>query len=83
MGPVFACIIGEQFRRLKYGDRFFYTHTPDVRGGRGLGKVARNYVLQRTLGDLICDNTALQVMIMMKMMMMMMTTLLSRELRSG
>ena len=60
VGPVFACIIGEQFRRLKYGDRFFYTHNPAVKGGKGLGRIARNYVLQRTLGDLICDNTALQ-----------------------
>ena len=36
-----------QFRRLKFGDRFFYTHD----NANGLGKVAREQVLQRTLGN--------------------------------
>ena len=60
VGPTFACIIGEQFRRLKYGDRFFYTHTNENEGSKGLGSITKSYVLQRTLGDLICDNTALE-----------------------
>lgn len=26
VGPVSVCLIGEQFRNLKYADRFFYSH---------------------------------------------------------
>ena len=59
VGPVFACIIGEQFRRLKFGDRYFYSHS-NKNGGRGLGEIAKKYVIKRRLGDLICDNTDLE-----------------------
>jgi len=55
VGATFACIIGEQFRRIKFGDRYFYTH----RGSQshGLGRITKSFVLQRTLGDIICDNS--------------------------
>jgi len=57
VGPTFACIIGEQFKRLKYGDRFFYTHTSGSNHVRGISPVIKDQVLQRTLGDIICDNS--------------------------
>ena len=44
-----------QFRRLKFGDRFFYTHT----NANGLSKVVKDEILQRTLGDVLCDVTRL------------------------
>ncbi|TRY69075.1 hypothetical protein TCAL_13287 [Tigriopus californicus] len=54
VGPTFACLIGEQFSRLKRGDRFFYTHSRSS-GGQGLGPVTKKAILQRTLGDIMCD----------------------------
>jgi len=56
VGPTFACIISEQFHRLKYGDRFFYTHSGPLDQSRGLSPAVKSSVLQRTLGDVICDN---------------------------
>ena len=56
VGPLFACIIGRQFRRLKDGDRYFYTHT-SANNARGLGENTKQSVLMRTLGHIICDNT--------------------------
>ena len=35
LGPTFACIVGEQFERIKKGDRLFFTH-PDAGFTRGI-----------------------------------------------
>jgi len=53
VGPTFACLIGEQFDRIKRGDRFFYTHS----NGNGLGPVAKEQILKRTFSDVLCDVT--------------------------
>ncbi|QQP53021.1 Uncharacterized protein FKW44_005344, partial [Caligus rogercresseyi] len=60
VGPTFACIIGEQFSRLKEGDRFFYTHKPNsALRVKGLEPIAKAQVLKRTLADVICGCTRL------------------------
>ena len=56
VGPLFACIIGKQFQRLLFGDRYFFTHSAKNKA-RGLGKKTKESVLGRTLGDVICQNT--------------------------
>ena len=57
VGPLFACIIGKQFKNLLFGDRYFFTHS-DQNKARGLKKNTREAVQVRCLGDIICDNTA-------------------------
>ena len=57
VGPLFACIIGKQFKKLMFGDRYFFTHS-DKNNARGLRQNTRKAVLERMLGDIICDNTA-------------------------
>ena len=55
VGPLFACIIGRQFKRLRDGDRFFFTHGPGNKA-QGLKSVTRNNILARSLGAIFCDN---------------------------
>merc|ERR1719295_538459 len=55
VGPLFAAIIGYQFHNLKFGDRYFFTHSSNL-GGKGLLPELRRMTSGRRLSDLICDN---------------------------
>jgi len=59
VGETFACIIGLQFAWLKDGDRFFFTHSA-ANGDNdaiGLPPQVKDAIINRNLGDVICDNT--------------------------
>ena len=57
VGATVACILGHQFINLMGGDRFFFTHRPEGPGAeRGLPPELKDYALNRTLADIICDN---------------------------
>ena len=60
LGDIHLVLCNHWQFRLRIYFRVFYTHQPDNIGSKGLGDVAKSYVLQRTLGDLVCDNTALE-----------------------
>ena len=56
VGPTFACIIGEQFKLLMDGDRYFYRHSKgeDI---HPLGEHCLEEISKRKLSDIICENT--------------------------
>jgi peroxidase len=56
VGPVFACNIGEQFRDLRAGDRFWYENK---QSGKGFTKAQLQEIRKFTLSRLICDNADL------------------------
>merc|ERR1712111_236149 len=55
IGPVFKCIIGDQFARLKKGDRFFYDLGLDNKIAFSLSQL--NEVRKTSMARIICDNT--------------------------
>ncbi|XP_052236289.1 peroxidasin homolog pxn-2-like [Dreissena polymorpha] len=51
LGPTMECIIGDQFHRLKFGDRFFYKN-PETGYNRDQIEAIKNY----SLASLMCRN---------------------------
>ncbi|XP_059084995.1 lactoperoxidase-like [Tigriopus californicus] len=59
LGRTFSCIIGDQFKRLKFGDRFFFTNKA---GPHPFDHAQQDMLRKRNLADIFCDNTDIQVL---------------------
>nr|XP_040563711.1 peroxidase mlt-7-like [Lepeophtheirus salmonis] len=57
LGETFACLIGRQFRALRDGDRFFFTHYGQS-GSFTFEQIKS--IRKRTLSQIICDNTQIK-----------------------
>jgi peroxidase len=57
VGELFATIIGDQFTRLMYGDRFFFLGDDDLKNAKLVDKVID--VSKVTLSDILAANTDL------------------------
>ncbi|VDI37042.1 Hypothetical predicted protein [Mytilus galloprovincialis] len=53
VGPTFACMIGLQFRALKFGDRFFYESNTNVK----FTPAQLTEIKKATMAKIICENT--------------------------
>ncbi|XP_022085826.1 peroxidasin homolog [Acanthaster planci] len=53
MGPTLACLVGEQFHALKFGDRFWYE---DGVGDQAFTKDQLTEIRKATFARLFCDN---------------------------
>ncbi|CAN8006647.1 unnamed protein product, partial [Ixodes pacificus] len=54
VGPTFACILGETFNKLKFGDRFYYEHE----GQAGSFAPEQLQQIRKTsLSQILCDNS--------------------------
>ena len=56
MGPTFSWIIGQQFKKLKEGDRFFFTNNVGP-NAKGLPNFLNEMIGKRRLSDIICQNS--------------------------
>ncbi|XP_050677729.1 chorion peroxidase-like [Leptidea sinapis] len=56
LGATFSQIIGDQFTKLKKGDRYFYEHGPDVNPG-AFTPSQLSEIKKVTLARIICDNS--------------------------
>jgi len=54
LGPTFQCIVGDQFRRLRLGDRFWYEE-PNQVGSFTQDQV--NAIKEASLARVLCDNS--------------------------
>ncbi|XP_037529438.2 chorion peroxidase-like, partial [Rhipicephalus sanguineus] len=52
VGPTFACILGQQFRRLKFGDRFYYEHEGQA---GSFAPEQLQEIRKTTLAHILCD----------------------------
>ena len=57
IGPVFKCIIGDQFARLKKGDRLFYDLGTDE--NTRFTEIQLQEIRKVSLGRILCENTEL------------------------
>jgi len=55
VGPTFKCIIGDQFTRLRRGDRFFYEHGFDRR--TRFTPEQLDEIRKTSMARIMCDNT--------------------------
>jgi len=53
LGPLFSCLVAEQFRRLKYGDRFFYENYGQI---NSFSKEQLAEIKKVSIARLFCDN---------------------------
>ncbi|CAG0896179.1 unnamed protein product [Cyprideis torosa] len=64
VGRTMACIIAEQFKRIRYGDRFFfanhYEDCPEPNCGRGLLDHEKPFIPRRYLSHIICENSNIE-----------------------
>ena len=54
VGPAFKCILGDQFIRLKEGDRFWYETNDRI---TGFTSQQLDAIRQASMARILCDNT--------------------------